>query len=303
MERDVALVAGGTGNLGTRVVRLLRARGAPVRVLTRDPARAANLAGGGVEVVTGDVRDPKSLANALAGVTTVISAVQGFAGPGKVSPATVDAAGNDNLIDAAGRAGVERFVLLSAVGANADHPMSLFRAKHHAEEHLRASALQWTIVRPTAYMETWADLMSGMLRSKGKMLVFGRGENPINFVSVDDVAAIVERAAAGPGLSGRTLSVGGPDDVTFNEFAGVLRDITGVAGPVAHVPRAALRVMSVVMRPLKPELARMARASLVMDTDDMTFDGSSLPREFPDIPVTDLTTALKRRSETDPALG
>jgi hypothetical protein len=64
---------------------------------------------------------------------------------------------------------------------------------------------------------------------------------------------------------------------------------------VAHLPRAMLRVMSVVMRPLKPQLARMARASVVMDSQDMTFDGSETRREFPGLPFTDLTTALKQR--------
>jgi uncharacterized protein YbjT (DUF2867 family) len=79
-----------------------------VRVLTRDPARARHLAERGVEVVRGDVRDPAHLAQAVRGAGTVISAVHGFAGPGGVSPATVDGAGNANLIRAAARAGAWR---------------------------------------------------------------------------------------------------------------------------------------------------------------------------------------------------
>jgi NADH dehydrogenase len=224
----------------------------------------------------------------------VISAVQGFAGPGDVSPETVDRGGNDNLIQASERAGVSRFILLSIAGAQADSPMSLFRAKHHAEGRLRASSLSWTVVRPTAYMETWAEILGGMLRERGRMLVFGRGENPISFVSVADVAALVERAATDPDLAGRVLVLSGPDDMTFNKFAATVQNVAGIDGRVAHVPRGMLRAMSVVMRPFKPQLARMARASVVMDTRDMSFDGSEARREFPDLPCTDLSTALQR---------
>ena len=180
------LVAGGTGRLGTRVVSRLAARGLDVRVLTRDPSRARHLGGSATEVVRGDVRDRATIDAAMREIATVVSAVQGFAGPGRVTPASVDRDGNANLIDGAAAVSAD-VVLLSVVGASRDHPMQLFRAKFAAEEHLRASAVAWTIVRSTAFVELWADIMK-------KPIVFGRGDNPVNFVSVRDVAAVVERA-------------------------------------------------------------------------------------------------------------
>jgi NADH dehydrogenase len=123
----VIVVAGGTGTLGSRLVPHLAGAGLAVRVLTRDPARAQHLAGPGVEVVRGDVRDAASVGTALRGAGTVISAMHGFAGSGGVSPASVDRAGNANLIGAATRAGAA-FVLISVVGASPSHPIGLFRA-------------------------------------------------------------------------------------------------------------------------------------------------------------------------------
>jgi len=120
----VILIAGGTGRLGRVLTGTLTRRGLPVRVLTRDPARAASLAGHGIEVVTGDVRDRASLPAAARGADVVVSAVHGLAGPGGVSPATVDYQGNINLIDSARDAGAE-FVLVSVVGAAASSPMEL----------------------------------------------------------------------------------------------------------------------------------------------------------------------------------
>ena len=195
------LIAGGTGRLGTALTPMLRAHDQTVRVLTRDPTRARHLAGT-AEIVVGDVRDRSSLDHAFEGVTSVVSAVHGFAGPGRVTPASVDQDGNANLVDAARDAGAD-VVLMSVVGASPDSPMELFRAKFQAEAHLRSSGVNWTIVRATAFIELWADLL-------GKGIVFGRGDNPINFVAVDDVAAAVASAVGDTTLRSTVLEIGGP---------------------------------------------------------------------------------------------
>ena len=173
-----------------------------MRVLTRDRDAGRAIWAIGVDVVVGDVREPSTLASRVDGVTTVVSAVQGFAGPGRVTPASVDRDGNANLVDAAAAAGAD-VVLMSVVGASPDSPMELFRAKYEAEAATCGPAVSaWTIVRATAFVELWAELV-------GKGLVFGRGDNPINFVSVVDVAAAVERAVTDRGLRGTIIEVGG----------------------------------------------------------------------------------------------
>ena len=286
------VVAGGTGTLGTRLVPRLAGQGLAVRVLTRDPARARHLAGLSVEVAGGDVRDPGSLTRALRGASTVISAVHGLAGPGGVSPASVDRAGNAHLIDAAART-CAAFVLVSVMGASSGHPIELFRAKHAAEEALRASSIPWTIVRATAFMETWGTIMGPPLQTSGKILVFGRGDNPVNFVSATDVAALVERAVTDPGLRGEILELGGPDNLTFNELAAILQQTTGRRGAVRHIPRPALHIMASLTAAIKPALARQARAALAMDTTNMSFDPTSTRRAFPSLPNTGMPAVLK----------
>jgi uncharacterized protein YbjT (DUF2867 family) len=267
------LVAGGTGRLGADVVARLVADGHDVRVMTRDPARAAHLPDG-VEIVEGDVRSQPSVERAVQGANIVVSAVQGFAGPGKVTPESVDREGNANLVDAAAGAGAD-VVLMSVVGAAAGSGMELFRAKYAAEQHLRASGTPWTIVRATAFIELWAEIMA-------KPIVFGRGDNPINFVSVHDVGAIVERAVVDPSTRGRVLEVGGPQNLTFNDLAALLQEVRGRERKIHHIPRAMLRAIGV--------FARQPRAALVMDTADMTFAAPVGTEPAP----TDLRTALLR---------
>ena len=286
------VVAGGTGTLGARLVPRLAGAGLAVRVLTRDPARAQHLAGTCVEVARGDVREPASIAKALCGAGTVVSAMHGFTGPGGVSPVTVDQAGNATLIDAAARAGAA-FVLISAVGASPGHPIGLFRAKHAAEETLRASGIPWTIVRATAFMETWATIMSQPLQASGKIPVFGRGDNPVNFVSATDVAALAELAVTDPGLRGRVIELGGPENLTFDQLAVIVQETTGCRGTVWHIPRPALLATAWLTAAIRPVLARQARAALAMDTLNMTFDPTPTRRTFPDLPETDIRSALK----------
>lgn len=140
------VVAGGTGALGSRLVRCLAERGLAVRILTRDPIRAQQLVGGGVEAVCGDVRDAASLKEALVGASTVVSAIHGFVGVGGVSPASVDRGGNFHLMEAASRVGAA-FILMSVVGAAAGHPRGAVPARAaRAIGGLSCVRMNWPVV-------------------------------------------------------------------------------------------------------------------------------------------------------------
>jgi uncharacterized protein YbjT (DUF2867 family) len=288
------LVAGGSGTLGTRLLALLADRGLDIRVLSRNPDKARALVGDKIQVVPGDVRDPGTIEQAMVGVRTVVSAITGFGMARDVSPRTVDWEGNANLIRAANAAGVEHFVLLSVCQAAAEHPIELFRMKHRAEEELRASGLAWTIIRPTAYMETWVGLLGEPLLRTGSTRIFGRGENPINFVSADDVAALVDLAVADGAMSGTTVEAGGPENLTATQVVETFQGLTGARGKVSHIPLAMMRAMAVLVRPFNPTMAGLVEASVVMDTRDMTFDPSETRRRYPSIPVTRLADVVRR---------
>src|SRR6266540_1497470 len=252
------LVAGGTGTLGTRLVRLLSDRGVEVRVLTRDPARAAHLPHT-VQILTGDLREPAAVAAAVRGCSTVVSAVHGFVGPGKPSPESIDRDANLALIQAAATAGVEHLVLVSGLGVAADHPMSLYRAKFAAEQALRASGLRWTIIRPSAYLETWIGVTGAKLAGKGQALVFG------------------------------------PENLTFTQIADQLIAAGGRPGRTRHIPLPMLRAMSVLARPAAPSFARQAQAAVMMNTADMTVDVSAIRDRLPTVPATPLHDLLTRQ--------
>jgi len=144
---------------------------------------------------------------------------------------------------------VKRFVLVSMHGAAADHPMELARMKFRAEDAVRASPLDWVIVRPNAFMELWAEIVGEPIVKQGKATVFGRGDNPINFNSTKDVARFVDLALFDSRLSRTVLDIGGPDNLTFNQLVSQIESAAGRKSAVRHIPLSMMRLSSLVMRP------------------------------------------------------
>jgi NADH dehydrogenase len=184
---------------------------------------------------------------------------------------------------------------MSVVGAASDSPMELFRMKHAAEEHLRASGTAWTIVRATAFLESWIDLLAQTADRTGRSVVFGGGTNPINFVSVRDVADVVDRAIAETNARGETIEIGGPDNLTLIQIAQAAQPAGPTAAP-RHVPTAALRAMSMFLRPFWPERARQAAAAVALDTMDMRFDPSAIFARYPDLSLTSFADVVAWRA-------
>jgi NADH dehydrogenase len=272
----VIVVAGGSGLLGRRVVAKLLDQGLPVRVLTRDRAHAGEVLGTRPQIVEVDVRRPDGLTEALQGATTVISAFHGFLGGRGEGPAEVDERGNANLLSAAREAGAA-VVLMSLIGASADSPADLFRAKFAAERALRASDVPWCIIRSGPFIETWQEILRDTAGRSGRPLVFGRGERRLAFVAVDEVATLVVRAATDATLLGRVLEFGG-EPMSLGELALAVQAADGRTARPRHLPRGVLRVASLVARPFSPSFARKNRLALVMDTTDLGLGDPSVDR-------------------------
>ena len=289
------LVAGGSGRLGTLIVRRLEARGLRVRVLTRDRRRAAHFEDSpGRSRRRRRARWPAAWTRRWWAWAPSCLRFTGLATSDDVSPASVDRDGNRHLVNAAAAANAA-VVLMSIVGASAEHPIELFRMKHAAEEHLRASGVPWTIVRATAFAEFWLDLLDQTAGGSGRPVIFGRGGNPINFVSVSDVAALVERAVVDPSTRGATFEIGGPQNLSFNELAAGLQRASGRTAPPRHVPRTILRLLAAVLGPIQPNRARQMRAAIAMDTMDLTFAPGDPDRGFSKLPTASLADILARR--------
>lgn len=239
------LVAGATGLVGSDICRRLAGDGMPVRALVRassDPAKVAALQALGAETVVGDVRDVASLDAACAGAECVISTLSAmpFAyEPGVNDIGPTDRDGTMALVDAARRAGARGFVYLSFSG-NMELDFPLRNTKRAVEAHVRASGLDWAVLRPGYFMEVWLSPAVGFDAANATATIFGTGENPISWIAVPDVAEFAVRALDAPTARNATLELGGPQALSPNEVVRIFERQVGRPFTVTHVPVSAL---------------------------------------------------------------
>jgi uncharacterized protein YbjT (DUF2867 family) len=281
------LIVGATGLLGRATALPLLAQGHAVRVLVRDRANAADLQRQGAEVVIGDLTDPRTLELACKGVERVFACAHSMLGRGRHSSAQVDHVGHSALVVAARDAKVEHFVYTSVMDARANHPIDFFRTKHEIEAVVKGSGMGFTILRPSAFMEHHVHKFNGqMLLERGFTVIIGPGTRPRNFVAVRDVAPFAIQALAEDGLNGRTLEIGGPDNLSNSDVAAMYA-VRARRGRVHHLPVGVASVLAGVIRPLHEGIARVLDLSTVPDhLVRETWQPQKLLAEFP----RDLTT-------------
>jgi NADH dehydrogenase len=232
------LVAGATGVLGSEICRRLVARGKPVRAMVRptsDPARVAELLELGAELVTADLKDPSTLGPACAGATTVVSGVTAIfpRAPGD-SISSVDRAGQLALVDAAAGAGVRHFIYVSYSG-NLDRDCPLTEAKRTVERRVRESGMDFTVLRPSCFMETWLGPMVGFDLQARRVRVFGDGDARLSWIALSDVAEVAAACVDEPAVRGGTVELGGPDALSPLDVVAMAEDIGGESIDVEHV--------------------------------------------------------------------
>src|SRR5712691_2063135 len=236
------LVAGATGLLGREICRLLRERSKPVRAMVRktsNPEIVNDLKKRGAELVFADLKDSASLAAACRNAQSVISTVSStFSRQEGDSIESVDRQGQIRLIDAAKAAGVRRFVLISFNHQKVPASCALTEAKNAAEQHLMKSGMEYTILRPAAFMEVWLSPALGFDAANGKATIYGSGKNPISWISLFDVAAFAAESVDRPGK--QIIEVGGPEALSPLEVVRIFEETIGRKFEVQNVPEEAL---------------------------------------------------------------
>jgi uncharacterized protein YbjT (DUF2867 family) len=200
-------IAGGHGQIALRLAKVLSQRGDEVVALIRNPSHAeeTNHAGAEPAVVDLEHASEDDVAEAISGCDAVVFAAGAGPGSGPERKDTMDYGGAVKLIAAAKQAGVDRYVIISSMGANANAPgddtFSVYlRAKGRADDAVRASGLDATVVRPGGLTN---DAGTGRVRL-GESLPSGQ-------VSRDDVAAVVAAVLDSPSTIGRTVDLIGGD--------------------------------------------------------------------------------------------
>jgi len=235
---QIVTVFGGTGFLGRRIVRHLHDKGLSVRIASRRP----NPSSGDdprFRSIAADIHDRPSIASAIAGAFGVVNAVSLYVARGKETFHAVHVAAAERLADEARKAGVERLVLISGIGADAQSPSPYIRARGQGEQAVRAVFADAGVIRPAVMFgldDAFLNTLIKLLRRLPVYPMFGRGQTRLQPADVEDVAEavarVVQRSETGP----QTVECGGPRVYSYEELLRTIARAASVKPILMPVP-------------------------------------------------------------------
>ncbi len=242
------LLTGATGLVGRALLRRLTAAGRPVRCLVRDPQRLGRERVH-VQIALGDLGDPQSFRHALRGVDVVVHLAATIRDQPRGSIEELNGIATWRMVEAAGRAGVERFIFFGALGASTHDRTRLLRAKAVAEQAVRDGPVRSVIVAPSliyAPGDPWLALL-GRLSLLPVMPISGRGRAEFQPIWAEDVAECVLGLLDGAG-DGERYELAGPQTLTHEAIVRLAVRALGRRRLLIHVPTA---VVSRALRTLE----------------------------------------------------
>jgi len=270
------LVTGGTGFVGPAMVQRLVDDGHTVRVLEHTAGSSAALPS--QDAVEGSMTEADSLRRAAEDQDVVVHLVAILTGKPEEFRAVMEQ-GTRDLLTAAREAGVRRFVLMSALGADEETKdlVPYYGAKWQMEQDVKASGLEHVIFRPSFIFGPEGGAL-GQFKKIAKLApvtpIVGPGTQRIQPIWVEDVAAYFAAAIEKPEAANRTFELGGPDAVTWNEFWSRLKRAQGSRRPSIHLPFGLMRAQATVLELLpnppvtRDQLKMLAAGDNVVSNSD-----------------------------------
>jgi uncharacterized protein YbjT (DUF2867 family) len=231
-------VFGGTGFLGRRIVRRLRSRGFPVRIASRHPDLGHRQFGSDdpqLQSVEANIHDERSVADALADACGVVNAASLYVEHGRQTFHSVHVESAQRMAAQARRAGVERFVHISGIGADPASQSRYIRKRGEGELVVRAAFHDAIFVRPAVMFgpdDAFLTIMLELLRRLPIYPMFGRGLTRLQPAYVEDVAEAIGRIMQQAETPSPVFEFGGPRVYSYEE---ILREVAHQAGVAPHL--------------------------------------------------------------------
>lgn len=277
------LVVGGTGSLGRQVVVALQSRGRRVRALVRPASDASALERGGVEIARGDMMDPPSLLQAMAGADAVISTAAGYTRHSKGDTDEIDTTGNRNLAEAASKAGVRRFVLTSILTCDQTPDVPHFWHKKLAEDRLEELGVPFVALRPGAFLDMVTQ-MGGDPFAKGRLMWFGSATIPLTFVLTHDLARYLADAVDAPHVDGQRIDIGWDRPVSMRDIADISERLLDKRIKVRSLPAGVVNAAGTVVGRFNPMVKDLSAMMSWFQTGRYVADTSRQSEVFGPVP-------------------
>lgn len=239
-------ISGASGFVGGHVIRELRSRGHELCLLTHRRSPALE----GVEQVAGDVTQPETYRHALQGCQAVINLVgiiREFPSRG-VTFERLHVGATAAMVETARAAGVRRYLQMSALGTRPDARSRYHITKYRAEELVRSSGLDWTILRPSLIFgpkDAFINMLAAQLRHTPVMPVIGNGRYRLQPIHADDVARCFALSLEMPETVGQCYELCGGDRISYLELLDAIALAMGKSTPVK--PRVPLKLMQMII--------------------------------------------------------
>ncbi len=225
------LVIGATGYLGRHVVSELKRQGHWVRALSRHTDSFSNNPFAPDEVFTGEITQPETLHGLMDDVDYVFSSLGITRQRDKLGFWDVDYQGNKTVLEMAMAARIKKFVMISVVRPELAQHLDIVGAREAFVDKLRASGLEYTIVRATGF---FSDMMEFLTMAKsGRVFLFGSGQHRMNPIDGGDLARVCVDAFD---RQENEIEVGGPDVLSYNEIAELAFSALNLKPNIIHLP-------------------------------------------------------------------
>ena len=256
---NLILIAGATGSVGRALVAELAKAEQPVRlrVLARNPERAAMLRGLSAPPWVGDATVPAALAGSCDGVDVVFSSLGASVSPtsrDRRSYLDVDLVANRNLLAEAKRAGVRRFVYVSVFTRPAYEETAYVRAHEQFVAELKASGLEYGVLRPTGLFSAFSEMLA--MARKGRLPLIAGGAAETNPLSEADLA-ILSREAIFSGDPRIEIDVGGPEVLSRRKIAALVFEALGRRPRFVPAPKWIMNMAAIAARPFNRRFAEL----------------------------------------------
>lgn len=260
------LVAGAGGLLGREIVRGLNQRGIVPDILVYSNKELEHIKSPVGRKLCCDVTKPSELEGLCKGVDAVISTIGITRLEAEITHMDVDYQGNLNLLNAAKKDGVKKFVFISPAGTDRGcKEVPLFQAKYLFEEAMKNSGIEWLIFRSGGFYKDLADY--GKSGAKGKSYVINGGVNRFTPIAITDLAEIMVEDTLNE--KNKVVEVGGPEDLSWVDVCRICSEAMGQKLKIVSVPGWVCKIVLAVLKPFSHKYYAMGKLLLYTSTHDL----------------------------------
>lgn len=230
MTKNKILLAGATGYLGQYVTQELINEGYETKIIVRNKSKV-KIKAPNLEIIEAQITKPETLKNVCKNIDVVISTVGITRQKDGLTYMDVDYQANVNLINEAKKSGVKKFIYISVLNGEKLRHLKICEAKEKLGDYLKASGLDYCIVRPNGFFSDMGDFLK--MAKGGKVYLFGDGKLKLNPIHGKDLAKEVVKTI---NESKKEFNIGGPDLLSQNEIAKLALKAYGKPIKIVHLP-------------------------------------------------------------------